>query len=98
MRLEAVSSFEPEPDPPPLPPGWQRAPQRIRPIRNSHDVCLALNSVYRDMRSGALPTVDGSRMANTLDVLRRAIESGDHEARIAKLEGELLVRPGGNGA
>ena len=94
MRLEAVSSFEPEPDPPPLPPGWQRAPQRIRPIRNSHDVCLALNSVYRDMRSGALPTVDGSRMANCLDVLRRAIESGDLEQRVKSLEAQLGARQG----
>jgi hypothetical protein len=95
VRLKAVPLPDDLPDPPPeLPPGWQRAPQRIRPIRNSHDVCLALNSVYRDMRSGALPTVDGSRMANTLDVLRRAIESGDLEQRVKSLEAQLGARQG----
>jgi hypothetical protein len=35
-------------------------------------------------------------MANTLDVLRRTIESSDHEKRIRELESTLLTRQEGS--
>ena len=76
----------------PLPPGWMRAPRRVKRINNSRDLTRELNSVYRDMRVGVLPTQDASRMANALDVLRRVLETGALEERLARLEAELLAR------
>ena len=78
----------------PLPPGWMRAPRRVKRINNSRDLTRELNSVYRDMRVGVLPTQDASRMANALDVLRRVIESGAIEERLARLEAQLGARQG----
>ena len=93
MRPKAVPLFDDAPTPPAsLPEGWTYAPKRVRRIRTSADLVVALNALFRDMRTGCLPTVDGSRMANTLDVMRRAIESGALEARIAQLEAQLAQR------
>jgi hypothetical protein len=96
LRLEAFQLFDDAPTPPAsLPEGWTYAPKRVRRIRSSADLVVALNALFRDMRTGCLPTQDGSRMANTLDVLRRTIESSDHEKRIRELEGTLLARQEG---
>ena len=78
----------------PLPPGWLRRPRRVKRINCSKDLTRELNSIYRDMRVGALPTQDASRMANTLDVVRRVLESGDLEQRVKTLEAQLGARQG----
>jgi hypothetical protein len=45
-----------------------------------------LAAVYRDMRSGAIPSGTGTRLAFTLQVLGKLIEAEQFEARIDALE------------
>jgi hypothetical protein len=92
MRSEAVPLLENDYPPPGLPAGWASAPQRVKRVATTGDLMRELNAVYRDMRVGRLPTADGSRMANCLDIMRRTIEAGDHERRIRELENTLLAR------
>ena len=63
------------------------APTRLRiPLRTADDVARELARLYRQMKSGAIPTADGSRLAYVLHLLRQAIETGDLEKRIDALE------------
>lgn len=73
-------------------------PGTLIPAPPSRDRRLSLHSVvavrrelarvYRDARAGRLPTADATRLGYLLDLMRRAIESSDLEARIAALEAE----------
>jgi hypothetical protein len=65
-------------------------------VVREHAARTAHRHVPQPCRTGCLPTQDGSRMANTLDVLRRTIESSDHEKRIRELESTLLTRQEGS--
>ena len=47
-----------------------------------------LARVYRDARTGRIPTGEATRLAYILNVMARLIETGELEARIEKLERE----------
>ncbi len=60
---------------------------RLRiPLRTADDVSRELARLYRQMKSGQIPTQDGSRLAYVLNLLRTAIETGELEKRINQLE------------
>jgi hypothetical protein len=71
----------------PLPPGWLRAPQRVKRIADMSGVLREINSIY-----GA--AADASRLANVVDIARRSLESGDLEKRLKALEAQLGARQG----
>jgi len=50
------------------------------------DVRLEMARVYRDMKSGAIQSSDGSRLVYTLTAIAKMIEIHDLEKRIALLE------------
>lgn len=55
-------------------------------LKDAHAIRRELGSVYRSMRSGQIPTQDGTRLAYVLDLLRRAVETSDLQDRIALIE------------
>lgn len=55
-------------------------------LRDAHAIRRELGSVYRAMRSGQIPTQDGTRLAYVLDLLRRAVETSDLQNRIELIE------------
>ena len=62
-------------------------PARLRvSLRSMDEVARELARLYREMKSGTIPTQDGSRLANVLQILARIMEGGDLERRIAALE------------
>lgn len=61
-------------------------PLRKVDLRDAHAIRREMASVYRDMRSGALETQQGTRLVYVLDLLRKAYETSALEARIEKLE------------
>jgi hypothetical protein len=63
-------------------------PRRIR-LSDCRDIRRELAALYRDARFGEVATADASRLANILDILRRAVESGDLEQRLERLENRL---------
>ena len=76
----------------PLPPGWVRAPQRVKRISDMSGVLREINSIYGAARRGMIPAADASRLANVVDIARRSLESGDVEKRLRQLEAQLLTR------
>jgi hypothetical protein len=63
------------------------APPRLRlKLVNVGDIRRELARVYRDSKSGHIPIVDGSRLANILQILSHIIQGSDLEARIEALE------------
>jgi hypothetical protein len=78
----------------PLPPGWVRAPQRVKRISDLGGVLREINSIYGAARRGMIPATDASRLANVVDIARRSLESGDLERRLKQLEAQLLARQG----
>lgn len=75
-----------------LPPATPRL--RI-PLRSADDVCRELARLYRQMKSGAIPPADGTKLAYVLNLLRQAIETGELETRIAALESQAQAIKGG---
>lgn len=67
-------------------------------LRDAHAIRRELGSVYRDMRAGRLPTQDGTRLAYVLDLLRRAVETGELQARIEQIERHFERGTGGTHA
>ena len=64
-------------------------PVRLRlKLSTAEDVRRELGRIYREGKSGARDVSDVSRLANVLQILSRAIETGDLEARIEALEGK----------
>jgi hypothetical protein len=63
------------------------AGRRFR-LTSCRGVRRELAALYADARLGRVPTADASRLANILDVLRRTLEAGELEARLAALEAE----------
>ena len=57
--------------------------------KNVGEVIAELGTVYRDARSKKLDTLDASRLASILTLLRQAIEGRDLEDRLAEVEAEL---------
>ena len=78
----------------PLPPGWLRAPQRVKRIADMSGVLREINSIYGAARRGMIPAADASRLANVVDIARRSLESGDLEKRLKSLEAQLGARQG----
>jgi hypothetical protein len=78
----------------PLPPGWVRAPQRVKRIADMAGVLREINSIYGAARRGMIPAADASRLANVVDIARRSLESGDLEKRLKALEAQLGARQG----
>jgi hypothetical protein len=78
----------------PLPPGWVRAPQRVKRISDMTGVLREINSIYGAARRGMIPASDASRLANVVDIARRSLESGDLERRLKALEAQLGARQG----
>ena len=78
----------------PLPPGWVRAPQRVKRISDLGGVLREINSIYGAARRGMIPAADASRLANVVDIARRSLESGDLEKRLKQLVAQLLARQG----
>jgi hypothetical protein len=60
-------------------------------LRDAHAIRRELGSVYRAMRSGQIPTQDGTRLAYVLDLLRRAVETSDLQNRIELIERQFEV-------
>ena len=78
----------------PLPPGWVRAPQRVKRISDMAGVLREVNLIYGAARRGMIPAADASRLANVVDIARRSLESGDLERRLKSLEAQLGARQG----
>ena len=55
-------------------------------LRDAHAVRREMAAVYRDMRAGRIQTQDGTRLAYVLDMVRKAHETAELEARITTLE------------
>jgi hypothetical protein len=51
-----------------------------------------LARLYRDARSGRVDAQTATRLGYLLDLLRRAIEAGDHETRLRLIEQALPTR------
>lgn len=64
-------------------------------LRDAHAIRRELGSVYRDMRAGRLQTQDGTRLAYVLDLLRRAVETGELQERIEQIERHFERGAGG---
>jgi hypothetical protein len=77
-----------------LPPGWVRAPQRVKRIADMSGVLREINSIYGAARRGMIPAADASRLANVVDIARRTLEASDLEKRIKTLEAQLGARQG----
>jgi hypothetical protein len=76
------------------------APQRNVPLRmhlgptkTAAEVDVASQRVLRAVANGSIPPADGEILANILELRRRAIESAEFEARLAKLEREAADGP-----
>lgn len=70
--------------------GGELQPLPPRPkidLRDAEAIRRELGAVYRDMRAGRIQTADGTKLAFVLDLLRRAYETADLQARIEALEG-----------
>lgn len=61
------------------------APAKIA-LHNAVSIRRELASVYRDMRSGAIETQDGTRLAYVLDMMRKAYEIEQLEKRLDGVE------------
>jgi len=55
-------------------------------LRDAHAIRRELASVYRDMRSGAIESQDGTRLAYVLDMIRKAYETSEIQDRLESLE------------
>ena len=67
-----------------LPP--QRGKRYRAKLDTLSDVKREMARVYRESRSGILEPTDGTKFVWMLEKIGKAIESGDLEARIEKLE------------
>jgi hypothetical protein len=67
-------------------------PRRID-LATIDDVRLEMAKVYREMKSGDIPTQDGTRLAYVLAQIGRLIEANDTQRRIEALEVILTRRP-----
>jgi len=66
--------------------------RRPGPLESLRDVRRELADLYRAARGGELPAQEASRLANVLDILRRAIaddEAAGLSERLGRLEAEL---------
>ena len=71
-------------DPPPIPrPGALNTLGRVRE---------ELGQIYRDARQGKIQTQDLTRLAYTLSLLSKVIETETYETRMAAIEHALAVR------
>ncbi len=55
-------------------------------LRDAHAIRRELAAVYRDMRSGAIETQDGTRLAYVLDMIRKAYETSVIQERLELME------------
>ncbi len=78
--------------PPPLPPAPSR---RVGRLDHVGGVVKELGRVYRDARTGRLPSGDATRLAYVLGTIRQAIETGELAARLDTIERDMK---GGNNA
>ena len=64
-------------------------PSRYRaPLDTVSAVRKELAKIYRESRSGLLPTNDLTKITYCLNIIAKTIETSDLEARIEKLENE----------
>lgn len=59
-------------------------------LRNLESVRREMGKVYREMRSGALPPEQGTRLVYVLDRIGKLIEVEQVEQRLNELERKLL--------
>lgn len=78
--------------PPPPPPAPSR---RVGRLDHVGGVVKELGRVYRDARTGRLPSGDATRLAYVLGTIRQAIETGELAARLDTIERDMK---GGNNA
>ena len=62
-------------------------------IATAGDVVTALGAVIKDMASGAITPEEAATIAGVLDAKRAAIETGELEARIERLEQQASSGP-----
>lgn len=62
------------------------SPRQRLPLRSAEDVRRELARLYRDARGKRMDVADASRLANILQILGRAIETSDLEARVIEVE------------
>jgi len=84
---ETEGSGTPKELPPPPPPPRRRG-ARIT-LNSASAIARELARVYRDARTGRLPTTDATKLAHVLDVLRRCLETSDLEQRLSAVEASL---------
>ena len=66
---------------------------RVGPLRSLDDVSVELARLYRSARAGQMATSDASKLAYTLSLLAKVIESSLFEHRLAVLEELALGGP-----
>jgi hypothetical protein len=62
-------------------------PSKVGRLNSFRAIRVELTRVYRDMRSGKIPSCEGTRLAFVLTAIARVLEQGDLEQRIERLEG-----------
>ena len=67
-------------------------------LRNAEAIRRELGAVYRDARSGRIPTQDATRLGYLLNLLRMAVETGELQARIEQIERHFERGTGGTHA
>lgn len=66
-----------------------KAKTRIGKLNTIGGVVTEMGRVYRQMRREELDTLDGSRLVNVLAEIRKSLELGEQERRIAALEAKI---------
>jgi len=61
-------------------------------LRDAHAIRRELGMVYRDMRSGAIETQEGTRLAYVLNLLRQSYETCVLQGRLEGIEAALKLR------
>jgi hypothetical protein len=62
---------------------------RIGPLTNIVEVCGELAKLYRRVAHDHISSVDGTRMANILGVLRTCMETSIIEQRLTEIEAQV---------
>ena len=67
-------------------------PRRVD-LATIDDVRLEMAKVYREMKSGDIPTQDGTRLTYVLSQIGKLIEAHELQGRVDALEDALSKRP-----
>ena len=71
----------------PISPNGQASRYRAD-LSTSQQIRKEMSKIYRESRSGLLPTNDLTKLIYSLNLINRVLETGDLEQRLEKLESE----------